>query len=323
MRKALLKNCPLPAAYSLGGAVAAMLGWAAVEPFFQEGGCIGRIGPANAFCFPIVMGTIAGFLTAADSWSSGHRARILSQAWAGFGVSFVLAYLVQGPAHVLFAYLSPWRGDAHDWHPMTGGIVTLAPRGLAWAVIASVTGIAEGIVTRNWRTACGAALGASLGGLVAGLLFDPLHLLLHLGSGNSGAASRAVGMAITGGTAGFLAAVMADTAHHGTIRIVSGPLDGLQVPLRFSPCSVGSSRCCDVVLRDDLTPEAVYALIQKSGFHFEIQSVANGGHTAVNGKTVHCKKLAHGDRIRVGVTDMVFLDDRFPLQPSPEELCAG
>jgi hypothetical protein len=317
-----LISCTAPLVYGVGSAVAALVGWAAAEPFFQEGGCAGRIGTANAFFFPFVMGTIASFLIAVDLRNSRQRSRPVTviPASAGFGVAFSATYLLQGPAHVLFTWLSPWIDYCHDSPPLSGGAALLAARGLAWAVMASAPGISLGLVTAGWRTACGAIMGGIVGGFAGGLVFEPAQLLLPPGSGTWGWLAHAVGMVFIGGTAGLVAGVMADIPVRGIIRILSGPLEGHETMIFLTPCLVGRRTGCPVFLEGDRAAEPAYALIQKIGFRFEIRSLTPNGDIWVNGKDVRKRTLRHGDLIRVPGTEMMFLDSSIAFRDQPSAM---
>lgn len=290
----------------MAGVVGSVIGWALVEPWFREGGCAGRWGMGNAFFFPVVAGMICAALVFAESWPRGRQTSAASLACAGFGAGFGLGFLLQIPAHMLFAWLRPLAdyslqpGDTGDWW------LALTARCLAWGGLGITAGLAAGIVTGNWRVCGPAVMGGLFGGLVAGFSFNAIQFWLHPAASGSAWASRVTGFAMMGGMAGLGMGVASDMVRQGRLVVLSGCPIGTQVLLDAAPCLIGTSRECSVVLPEDHIIFPVHAVIEKVGFGFEIQPADPRAETLVNGRHAAAQRLVDGDRILIGHTKLAF-----------------
>ncbi len=295
-----------PWRHTLAGVAGGLAGWALVEPFFHDGGSVGRWGIGNAFLFPVVAGMISGALLFADSLPRERFPAAASLGAAGFGLAFALGFLSLGPSHLLFAWLRPAGGYPLDSAGSGDFLMAVLARCLAWGGLGMVVGLGPGIVTGNWRKYCGAVMGGLLGGLIAGFSFDPLQVWTHAITAGHAWASRATGFVIVGGMAGFLTGVAADLTLKSRLVILSGALAGSQFILDSGPCAIGSSRECFVLLREETAAEPIHAVVQKVGFEFEIDCDRGDAKILVNGQATDRSRLTNGDRIRIAETKLAF-----------------
>jgi hypothetical protein len=306
LRKMRVALSSAPWIHALAGVLGGLLGWALIEPFFHERGCIGRWGMGNAFFFPVVAGMISGALLFADSLPRERFSSAVSLGAAGFGLAFALEFIALGPSHLVFAWLHPvgeFRPDPAGWWDFW---LAMIARCLAWGGLGAVVGLGPGFVTGNWRKYSGAAMGGLLGGLIAGLSFDPLQVWIRSGNGGSAWASRVAGFVMIGGMAGFVTGVVADITMKCRVVILSGTFAGKHFVLDAGPCLIGSSPHCRVVLQEESTAEPIHAVIQKVGFGFEIESEHATAKPLVNGRPTDRTRLTNGDRIRIGHTKLAF-----------------
>ncbi len=78
--------------------------------------------------------------------------------------------------------------------------------------------------------------------------------------------------------------------------------------LSSSDITIGRSSKNNIVISDE-TVSRQHALINKSEGEYIIQNVSSTNHTYVNGKQIDRYKLQHGDKISMGNTTLVFIED--------------
>ncbi|MBI5568984.1 MAG: hypothetical protein HY914_03480 [Desulfomonile tiedjei] len=302
--RSLLRSSPV--AYALAGAVGAAAGWAALEPFFQEGGCSGRVGLANAFFFPTVMGAIAAALAAVDSGSGGRFPDRLCRAIAAFGPAFAVAYVLLGPCHILFTDVNPSARHVADFRYPAGAVSAIMARSLTWGLIGLSIGVGVWVAGGGKAKSLGATSGALVGGIMGGMLFDPIQELLQVISIEAPWGSRITGFALEGGVAGFMAGVATGIVSSGRVAVLSGPLSGRVFLLDSRPRSIGSSQSCDLMLGGDPLVQSIHLVIHKAGFAMELQCASPEAVTTVNHRVTWRTSLLDGDRIKVGKTELAF-----------------
>ncbi len=295
--------------YSAAGAISAFLGWALLEPFFQEGGSSARVGLANAFLFPVVAGMVSASLVAANKSICRQFSGVIALAAGGFGVVFAGAFLVLVPSQVVFNWFSP-APQAGAAMPHTASFVaTLSGRALAWGLVGTIIGLGTSLVTGKRGMLSYAIMGGLLGGLMAGTLFDPIQVLIT-GADKSPWLSRMVGFIILGGMTGFLIGLMEDASCRGVLLVTSGPRAGTRLVLDSKPCPIGSDAACDIVLPSDLELGQSGVMVQRIGLSFELRTLGQEATAQVNRRTISKTCLTHGDCIRIGGTDLLFSDPR-------------
>jgi hypothetical protein len=302
---------PLPSStflYSTAGAISALLGWALLEPFFQEGGSSGRVGLANAFIFPVVAGVVSASLVAVNKSVSRTFSGVIASAGGGFGLVFASTFLALVPSHVVFNWFSSTPQPGSPGMDQTASFAaTLAGRTLAWSLIGTIIGLGTSLVIGRRGAFLSGMMGGLLGGLMAGMLFDPLQVLIS-GADKSPWISRMVGFIILGGMTGFLIGLMEDASGRGVLLITSGPRAGTRLVLDSKPCLVGSSTACDIVLPGDPEIGESGAVVQRIGLSFELKALGQAAMVQVNRRPISRTCLTHGDSIRIGGTDLLFSD---------------
>ena len=301
---------PVPSSaflYSATGGISALLGWALLEPFFQEGGSSGRVGLANAFIFPVVAGMVSAALVAVNKSLSRRSSGTIGSAAGGFGLVFAGVFLVLVPSHFVFNWFSAASQPGSGMDQTAGFVATLAGRTLAWSLIGTIVGLGTSLVIGSRGMLRNGIMGGLLAGLMAGMLFDPIQVLIS-GEDKSPWISRMVGFIILGGMTGFLIGLMEDASRGGLLLITSGPRAGTRVVLDSKPCLVGSAAACDIVLPADPGIGQSAALIQRIGFSFELKALGQAAIVQVNRRPISRTCLTHGDCIRIGGTDLLFSD---------------
>jgi hypothetical protein len=302
---------PLPSStflYFTAGAISALLGWALLEPLFQEGGSSGRVGLANAFILPVVAGVVSASLVAVNKSVSRKFSGVIASAAGGFGLVFAGTFLAIVPSHIVFNWFSSTPQPGGPGMDQTASFVaTLAGRTLAWSLIGTIIGLGTSLVIGRRGTLLNGIMGGLLGGLMAGMLFDPLQVLIS-GADKSPWISRMVGFIILGGMTGFLIGLMEDASGRGVLLITSGPRAGTRLVLDSKPCLVGSSTACDIVLPSDPAIGESGAVVQRIGLSFELKALGQAAMVQVNRRRISRTCLTHGDCIRIGGTDLLFSD---------------
>lgn len=301
----LLSSSTFP--YSTAGAISALLGWALLEPFFQEGGSSGRVGLANAFIFPVVAGVISASLVAVNKSVSRRFSGAIASAAGGFGLVFAGAFLVLVPSQVVFNWFSPTPQPGLGMDQTASFVATLAGRTLAWSLIGTIIGLGTSLVIGKRGTLLNGIMGGLLGGLMAGMLFDPLQVLIS-GADKSPWISRMVGFIILGGMTGFLIGLMGDASCRGVLLITSGPRAGTRLVLDSKPCLLRSATACDIVLPADLEIGQSGAVVQRIGLSFDLRAFGQEAMVQINRRPISRTCLTHGDCIRIGGTDLLFSD---------------
>lgn len=90
-------------------------------------------------------------------------------------------------------------------------------------------------------------------------------------------------------------------------QVASGPClvlaDGRRVPIGLAPLVLGRSPAVDVVLQDP-TVSVRHARVSVQGHDVLVEDLLSQNGTWVNGQKVRFRRLTHGDRLRVGDTEV-------------------
>jgi hypothetical protein len=293
---------------SAAGVVAPVLGWALLEPFFQEGGSTGHVGLANAFLFPLVAGTVSACLTAVNRTAASLSSRAIITA-AAFGMAFAGTYLVLIPSRIVFNWFTFAAHFGAGMPRSAGFSASLAGRALSWSLVGTIIGLGTGLVTGQRGKILNGILSGLLAGLMAGMLFDPLHALVSA-TNRSTWISRLVGFIMLGGMTGFLIGLLEDATRKGRLLVTSGPRAGTLLVLDAKPCAIGSTAACDLVFPADPELAQPRALVQKVGLKFELLALGEESTIQVNRSEISRTILSHGDFIRIDGMDLLFSDPR-------------
>lgn len=285
---------------SILGMFGACLGWAALEPFFHEGGAPGIGGLANAFQFPMVCGMIGACARLSSLPRMELSGAAASEFVTGFCPPFAAAFLLLIPARLTFRWFAPppeVEVALRQWCGLTSVVVA---RSLAWAVVGGAMGVGLWVGSRRSLSLVTSATGGCAAGLVAGLVFDPLQAyLLHHGAAVAWP-SRAVGFVILGGITGAFAGASHNPSMHSPGLVGDGPFHSGHHPIGFTPCLIGSDPECDIVLPASLGVKSVHAVVTRNGNALQLRGAGTLPTCTVNGRSTRRVNIEHGDRIRLG-----------------------
>ena len=295
------------ALYSAAGAISALLGWALLEPFFQEGGTSGRVGLANAFIFPVIAGVVSASLVVVNKSVSRRFSGAITSAAGSFGLVFAGAFLVLVPSQVVFNWFSPpatrpRHGSNHRFRCDSGGQDTGLESYRHYCRLGDKSCDWESWQTSGWNI--GWPAGWPHGWRAVRSDSGP-----YVCADKSPWISRMAGFIILGGMTGFLIGLMEDASCRGVLLITSGPRAGTRSVLDSKPCLVGSATACDIVLpaAPEIGPSAG-AVVQRIGLSFELKALGQEAMVQVNRRPISRTCLTHGDCIRIGGTDLLFSD---------------
>ena len=181
-------------------------------------------------------------------------------------------------------------------------------RALGWAVFGLLIGLAEGVVgkTQVWK----GMLGGFLGGALGGVLLESTHTWLK-----NPLTGKAAGLILLGASVGAFISLIAVVLSRAWLEVTSGKLKGTEFILdKFMHAggpaiAIGSSALkSEIVLPDpDIAPQ--HAMLTGDGTQFTVKDMSLSG-TYINNKKIEHIKLANGQRIRMGNTEMVYHEKR-------------
>lgn len=296
--------CLSPAAFALTCAVAAFLGWTAVEPFFREGGSAANAGVANAFFCSTVTGLIAAALVFTECCGRRNRAEAVLLVVSGFGVVFVACFLLMIPSQVVFSRFWTASHAARGFvqEPDLGSVVM--GRAVSWALF-SIGTVAVVLVNRGLKVSIVALASSVLSGAVSGLLFDPIQMFLSGHGPGMPWVSRMICFSIFGGLTGLLFGMIRTVSRSGLLLITAGEFAGKRLVLDSEPCLIGSSPKCDLRIFEK-GQNGLTAVIRRVGFGFRFYALDRSSACSLNNRQIRCEKLRTGDRLRICGVDLVF-----------------
>lgn len=296
---------------SVSAMVGALVGWAILEPWFDDNTLSDEFHVADILLFPTVAGFVGLFLGAAEGVICRNPSRAFRSGFVGLAVGFLGGLVATVPTGIMFSLMSSlalslWKDPVPNAMP-TGIalLVFMMGRGAAWAIISIPAGIGQGIALRENKVIINGLVGALLGGLLGGLLFDPISFVLLTADGQA-TYSRAVGFAIIGASVGLFIGLVEGWTKTAWLLMRKGPLAGKQFILFKDTTSLGSSPKADVYLFKDDAIEPRHAQIINRGGRFEIEDCGSPDGTYVNGIPTQRQTLADGDQIVLGKTVLEF-----------------
>jgi hypothetical protein len=297
---------PLPVLLPVAATCGAIMGWASLEIFFEEGGTQAVFGFANTFMSPVSLGFAAGMLCSVDSLVRGRVDRALPMGVAGFGVTFVLCFLMLVPSQVIFDGFMPSVRNAVAVTDNGLSSSVIVGRSLSWGLLGLAVGTGIGISFRSGRIFLGGAMGGLLGGFAAGSLFDPLILLISRSSVDSAWVGRVAGFAVIAGMSAFFTSLAQLNVQNSSLLITTGTGAGKRFSVDSAPCFVGSSSDCEVVLSADERVTHAHAVIMRVGFAFVIEDLDGRVPFLLNGRCLARSELQDGDVVRIRGCDLLF-----------------
>ncbi len=224
------------------------------------------------------------------------------QWWRGLARIFIPALLL-GLFSGAFAQAFYSLGLALDAPPRL-------TRATGWALLGAGVGLVLGLLDRSWANAWRGMLGGAVGGFFGGLVFDSFTGL-SLGESDSGVLARLVGLTILGAAIGFMLRLSQELFKTGWLMgTTTGKYEGKQYILNKPAVSIGRSDGNDISLyHDQATPMQAGTLRRVTGsggqaWHW--QGSGDTGSVLINGRPVQEAQLHHGDRLRLGSTELLF-----------------
>ena len=96
------------------------------------------------------------------------------------------------------------------------------------------------------------------------------------------------------------------SVHEPVLEGANAGLEGKRFSLRAGRQTIGRRDDNDIVI-GDLSVSSAHAWIMNQQGHYVIMNTLSTNGTFVNGKRVHEATLKHGDRVRLGQVEFVFL----------------
>jgi len=296
---------------SVSAMIGGLVGWAILEPWFDDFEPEDELGLATTLLFPAVTACIGLFLGAAEGLICRNLSRAVKCGMVGLGVGFLGGLLALVPTGIIYSLmsgiaLSLWEEPEVDAVP-TGLalLVLMMGRGAAWSIASIPAGIGQGIALRERKVIINGLVGALLGGLLGGLLFDPIFLVLTAEDGQA-TYSRGAGFAVIGASVGLFVGLVEGWTKTAWLKMRKGPLAGKQFILYKDTTTLGSSPKADIYLFKDDAIEPRHAQIINRGGRFEIEDCNSPDGTYINGIPTTRRLLEDGDQIVLGKTVLEF-----------------
>ena len=298
---------------SIASGLGAVLGWAVLEPFFDDTKVHMHDGLTMLiaiFLFPVVAAAIGLFLGAGEGIMCRNPSRASLCGIVGLGVGFGGCLIAIFPAGLVLSIADNVGASFAD-HGNPGGMPTgftllfhMMGRAAFWAIAAIPAGLGQGIALREKKVIFNGLVGAVLGGFLGGILFDPICLLLQESS--RATVSRGIGFLIIGLSVGLFVGLVEGWTKTAWLLMRAGPLAGKQFVLFRDTTVLGSSPKAEVYLFKDEAIEPRHALIYNRGGRFEIEDCNTRDGTYVNGVPIRRQALNHGDQVVLGKTVLEF-----------------
>jgi len=296
------------------GMVGGLLGWAVLEPFFDDNDMFeenAAQAAAAILMFPIVAGCVGLFLGAAEGVMCRNPIRAVTSGAVGLAVGFGGGLVALIPTGIVFSIMSAiavafWK-EPQDGQMPTGIalLIFIMGRALAWAIIAIPAGIGQGIAIKERKVILNGLLGAVMGGFIGGMVFDPISLVFVTADGQA-TYSRAAGFAVIGLVVGLMIGLVEGWTKNAWLLMRKGPLAGKQFIMFKDTTILGSSPKAEIYLFKDDAIEPKHAVIYNRGGRFEIEDCGTPDGTYVNGVAVKRTYLKPGDQIVLGKTVLEF-----------------
>jgi hypothetical protein len=165
---------------------------------------------------------------------------------------------------------------------------------IGWLIAGALGGGAVGLTFRTAKRVQNGVLGGAGGGLIGGALFDSF--------GSDGTA-RLVGVCVIGALMGLLIGGIDQARTNLWIEVVSGEMKGRLFLLMDDKTIIGSDRSLQVCLLSDRSIQPQHLEIRFSNGVAEF-SVYGSAPTLHNGSSVSGGRLAGGDILKIGNTDV-------------------
>lgn len=290
----------------IAGAVGALIGWALIEPHFDES--LIEQGKRSAASF-LLFATVGGFTGLMVGSMEGILARNYTRACKGgaigLGIGFgggLVSTFVAGIVFSLIALLGVGMvGIKGLKNPTNLLIIGMLARTPAWAVAGMTVGLGPGIALKSSKMVFNGFIGGMIGGAIGGMLFDPINFIVSGGTLQTGAGlSRAIGLLVIGASTGLLIGMVEMLTKDAWLLMTAGPLTGKQFIVYKNPTIIGSSPKCEIYLFKDPAIEPFHGALHiiRDGYELEDKNTSSGIY--VNGQRIKRRRLMNGDEIQIG-----------------------
>ena len=262
--------------------------------FFSENLKLG-----TAVWFALVILGIGTALVAAQGLSERNFSK------AGYTVLRAL------PAIVVGGFISGFIAQAVYSSMLEESGSVVVPRAIGWMIAGGLGGVALGIGFRSKKRIQNGLIGGAAGGLVGGLLFDWIGDL----TGGS-RPSRLIAIVVIGVLMGALIALVDTLRTEMWLTVSSGEMTGRQFILYDESTIVGCARNVPVTILADRTVAEHHIRIDRTGAGTSFECMHNAPPIIVNGNQTTSGRLANGDVIKIGNTELQ-IGERKTSAPSP------
>ena len=297
---------------TLAGALGGLLGWALIEPFYDDQGEGAGHLIIGVLFFPLIGMMVGGMVAAVEGVVTRNASRAFRQGVVTLGISFGLCLagglgaglLYSVGQAVVFGVLGSGEGDVRG-AAFFGQMVT---RGLAWAVAGLCMGVSQGLAAKSKKVTANGLVGGLIGGLLGGLVFDPVDRLLDgenwatPDAARGAEVSRCIGITVVGLCVGFFIGLVENLAKDAWLYMKAGPLRGKQFILYHEATLIGSSPKSHIYLFKDPAVEPRHATLTLLGNRHVVKDLGTPAGITVNGRPVKSHVLVAGDRIGIGDT---------------------
>lgn len=167
-------------------------------------------------------------------------------------------------------------------------------RAIGWMIAGALGGAAVGASFKTMKRVQNGVLGGAGGGLIGGALFDSF--------GSDGTA-RAFGVCLIGTLMGLLISTIDQARTNLWVEVVSGEMKGRLFLLMDETTVIGSDRSLQVCLLSDRSIQPRHLQLRFSNGAAEFSAI-DSASILRNGAVAMAGRLADGDVIRVGNTDL-------------------
>jgi len=269
------------------GIIGALIGWGICEPAFVDGRAH-RWG--NTWLVPVIVAFLCVAFGVAESVVERSLSKALQRAALAFPLGIIFGFILLVVADVIFAIglsVSAEAGVTSERSPAFWIV-----RAIAWAAFGVAGGAVYGIVGLSGKKAGYGILGGVIGAALGGVLFDPIAMATH-----GGAASRAIGFALTGMATGIGIGLIESALKDRWLYVTAGPLAGKQFILYKPTTVIGSQQQCDIYLFKDSTVLPRHAVLENRGSRLQITAF---GPVYVSGVPVQKQVLQSGSTLQIG-----------------------
>lgn len=282
------------------GLAGALVGWAVLEPFYEDGMEKGPWAWLGSLIIPSVVAFCCLGCAIAESVVERSWRKALIRGGLAFSLGIPLGFVFSFLASILYNVLLNVASLGGEIHP--GMPSWWACRSLAWALFGVSAGLVYGVAGLSARKLTYGILGGVLGAAIGGVLFDPIASLVE-----TGALSRAVGFGVFGLSTGVAMGLVESALKQRWLYVAAGPLAGKQFILYKQATTIGRSQGCDIYLFKDPSIQDVHATLERRGPGIWL---VPRGPVYVGASTTSPRMLRNRDRLQIGRYTFLYQERR-------------